>query len=55
MDKIGATTYIECSAKTGEGCQEVVDAAVVAVLDQEGRDKTTRKKQSKGLFSRLFQ
>jgi len=31
-DKIGATKYIECSAKTGEGVREVFEAATRAAL-----------------------
>ncbi|KAK6524046.1 GTP-binding protein Rho1 [Orbilia ellipsospora] len=54
MDEISATTYIECSAKTGEGCNEVINAAITAAVNQERRGETGEKKKSKGLFSWLF-
>jgi len=38
--KIGATRYLECSARTGEGVREVFETATrLALLSTKGRKK----------------
>lgn len=39
--KIGATRYLECSARTGEGVREVFETATrLALLSTKGRKKS---------------
>jgi len=42
--KIGATRYLECSAKTGEGVREVFEHATRCALTRIGRHKTNKSK-----------
>ncbi|RDI89343.1 hypothetical protein Vi05172_g864 [Venturia inaequalis] len=53
--QIGAVKYLECSARTSEGCKDVVEAVIVSVLEQEERQGLEKSKpQPRGLFSRMF-
>jgi hypothetical protein len=53
--RIGAVAYLECSTETGEGCEEALRMAVVALLDHEKKQEAKKRTQLKGLFGRLFQ
>ncbi|KAE9993713.1 hypothetical protein EG327_003723 [Venturia inaequalis] len=41
--QIGAVQYLECSARTSEGCKDVVEAVIVSVLEQEERQGLDKK------------
>jgi GTPase SAR1 family protein len=43
--KIGATSYVECSAMTGEGVGEVFDAAARALLKREAEPGDPQRKE----------
>jgi hypothetical protein len=53
-EETSASIYFECSAKTGQGCGEVMTAVIATFLNHDKGYETYTKKQSKGLFSRVF-
>ncbi|AMD20388.1 HDL356Wp [Eremothecium sinecaudum] len=46
--KIGAASYVECSAKTGEGVKEVFDIATRAALTRKSRSSTAGRRAASG-------
>lgn len=45
--KIGAVEYFECSARTGQGVNEVFEAATRAALAKWGKNKSKKEKKNK--------